>query len=959
MTYRLFAIALLLLASTGDLSAQYEHNAVIVHLKPNSLSAISWDSAGRSGALPILRPILGEHGSVGYVSTATLKALERAIQQRRSMAKMASTHGLDYIALVRYERSLDAKTAAAKISRLADVAYCEPLPEMKIIGSTNDPLLDQQYYISLIKANEAWDSLPSGNPVIVGIADTGIDTTHQDLQGQIWNNPGETGQDEMGRDKRSNRIDDDGNGFIDDWFGWDFVGSTGQNPDNSPLPGNPHGTHVAGIVGAVHNNATGIAGVARNIRLMPLKIGGDDQFSTSISRSADAILYAASMGAAVINCSFGSPSSSFADVKVIEQATLLGSIIVGAAGNDGQDLAYYPAAYDQVISVAATDSRDRVAAFSNVHQTVDVCAPGSSILSTVPFNRYELYDGTSMASPVTAAVAGMVRQVHPEFTPEQVHATLKAACVSIDGTNPALIGLMGNGRIDAAKAMSKDKLRWATITNYRMNDTDADSVFESTDTIVVSLTVKNTLRPLDSCWIRCKNGNPEIDLILLDTIVRVGPVAEGGVVQLDNALRLILPQNVTSDGQLRILAHIYEDTVKITTTALQTVVNPTYRTMQGNDITVTVNSTGNIGFNDYSSNTQGVGLRYLDYPNILFEGALMLGTGPSKLPNVARGVETSMKEMSFAVSQHARIYSDSIPSGLRIASSFTDATDFSPLGVFVRENVISLNDDSTRNTMLIVLRITNTSDTAYSNLHVSKFFDFDIGDGGSGDICSWSSADQTLYLRNTKLSSLPHVGLSMISPHTVNAFAMDNEGASDCPSIYDEFARSEKWFVMTGGIKRASSRITDVSAVIGAGPMSLLPDSTVEVCFALAVGTTQEQVRSGIQALRSTAENLGYNVGRSTVPSAADEIISISGGTMQSAGDRDVRFRLNAPASVTIDLVDIRGAIVSTLYKEPYIDAGLYDVSATLPKTAAGMYFVRLLTNRGQSALPVFISAAE
>ncbi len=959
MTFRLFAIALLLLTNIWELSAQYEHNALIVHLRPDSRAAESWIRAERSGTLSILLPILGEHNSTGYVSNATLKALERAIQQRRAMAKMTTTHGLEYIALVRYERSLDPKTAAAKISRLADVAYCEPLPETKIIGSTNDPLLDQQYYVSLIKANDAWDSLPSGNPVVVGIADTGIDTTHQDLQGQIWNNPGETGQDEMGRDKRSNRIDDDANGFIDDWYGWDFVGSTGQNPDNSPLPGNPHGTHVAGIVGAVHNNATGIAGVARNIRLMPLKIGGDDQFSTSISRSADAILYAASMGAAVINCSFGSPSSSFADVKVVEQATLLGAIIVGAAGNDGQDLAYYPAAYEQVISVAATDSRDRVAVFSNVHQTVDVCAPGASILSTVPFNRYELYDGTSMASPVAAAVAAMVRQVHPEFAPEQVHATMRAACVSIDDMNPALIGLTGNGRIDAAKAMSKEKLRWATITNYRMSDTDADSVFESSDTLVVSITLKNALRPLDSCWIRLTNGNPEIDIVLLDTIVRVGAIAEGGVKQLDDAVRLILPKNVASDGQLRILAHIYEDTVKITTTALQTVVNPTYRTMQGNDIMVTVNSTGNIGFNDYSSNTQGVGLRYLDYPNILFEGALMLGTGPSKLPNVARGVETSTKEMSFTVSQHARILSDSIPSGLRIASTFTDAADFSPLGVLVRENVVSLNDDSTRNTMLIVLRITNTSDTAYSNLHVSKFFDFDIGDAGSGDICSWSNADQTLYLRNTELNSLPHVGLSMISPHTVNAFAMDNEGASDCPSIYDDFARSEKWFVMTGGVKRASSRITDVSAVIGAGPIILLPDSTVEVCFALAVGTTQERVKSGIIALRQSAASLGYNVGRGNVPTTIDEIISISGGTVQTPGDRDIRFRLYAPTSVTIDLVDIRGAIVSMLYNEPYVDAGLYDVSITLPEAAAGIYFLRLLTNRGQSALPIFISAAE
>lgn len=959
MITRLFTLALCILCTCGQASAEVEKNAVIVHLEPTSSVASAWATAGRQGTIPALSSVLGKHTSAGYISDATLTALERALRQQRSFAKSAAHHGLEYTAVVRYNRNIEPRIAASKIARLPGVAFCEPLPSMKIIGSTNDPLRPQQYYIDLIKANDAWDSLPAGSPIIVGIADTGIDTTHQDLQGLLWNNPGETGQDDMGRDKRSNRVDDDGNGFIDDWFGWDFVGSTGQNPDNSPLPGNPHGTHVAGIVAAVHNNAIGIAGVAKNVRLMPLKIGGDDQFSTSISRSADAILYAASMGASVINCSFGSPSSSFADVKVIQQATQLGSIIIGAAGNDGQDLAYYPAAYEQVISVAATDSRDRIAAFSNVHQTVDVCAPGVGIVSTVPINRYEAYDGTSMASPVTAAVAAMIRQVHPDYSPEQVHATLKASCVAIDSVNPSLAGLMGNGRIDASAAMSADKLRWATISAYAFQDLDADSVFDSGDTLTTSITITNTLRPLDACTIRFTSGTPEMVIEILDSVVTIGPIAEGQSIKIDNAVRIVLPADALRDGQLRLLARIADGAVNITTTSLQTTVNPTYRTMKGNDITVTANSSGNIGFNDYSSNTQGVGLRYLDYPNILFEGALLIGTEPAKLPNAARGFETSMKETSFRILESAAIRSDSMPSGLRIKTGFSDADDLSPLGVRVSSNILALNSDSTRNTLLVVQRVTNTTDTAFSNLHVSQFFDFDIGDAGAADICSWNSSDQTLYLRNTASSSLPHVGLAMISPHTVNAFALDNEGAADCPSIYDDFLRSEKWFVMTGGIKRATSTITDVSAVIGAGPMSLQPDSTVEVCFALAVGTTQQQVKDGIAALRKQAKSLGFIVGQNTVPTAFDEIVFLSGGSLQSPGKRDIRYRLDAPASVTLDLIDLRGGIVQQLYHEPYVDAGVYDVVITLPEVSAGVYFVRLHTTRGMSGVPIIISAAE
>lgn len=955
----LFATALLFLCTWGQVSAECEPHTVLVHLDPQSEIASQWLSSGRSGTLPALLPILGNHQSRGYVSDATLQCVTNALARQRSMAKSQATLDLVYIAVVNYSATIDPHIVAQKLRSVRGVALCEPLPKMHIIGSTNDPLLAQQYYVSLIKASDAWDSLPSGKTIVVGIADTGVDTSHIDLRENIWRNSGETGLDDSGQDRRFNKTDDDNNGYVDDWYGWDFVGSTGQNEDNSPLPGNPHGTHVGGIVAAKHNNAEGIAGVGMNIQLMPLKIGGDDQFSTSISRSADAILYGASMGASVINCSFGSPSSSFADIKVIQQATQLGALIVGAAGNDGQELAYYPGAYEEVLSVAATDFGDRIATFSNVHRTVDVCAPGVGIISTIPNNRYESYDGTSMAAPVASAVAAMVRLVHPEFSPAQAHATMRASCVDIGDINPGFQGLLGNGRIDASVAMSSIMRKWATISDYTVTDNDSDSVFDALDTLTVEITLTNTLRSLDSCYVRFTNGNASIDIAILDSIVTFGSIAQGARIDAPRPLRLVLPAKLPDNGQLRILAQIFDGSSRITTSALQAVVNPTYRTIHANDIAVTVNSSGNIGFNDYSSNTQGVGFLYKSIRNILYEGALLIGTGPDKLPNAARGAETSMKDMSFRIAESASVRSDSIPSGLRVRTRYTDADDMQPLGVDVSCNVIALNSDSTRSTLLVVLNLRNTTDSLFTNLHVSEFFDFDIGDAGEGDLCEWNGDDQILHLSNTKQQNLPHVGLSMISPLTVNAFALDNEGASDCPSIYDDFVRAEKWLVMTGGIRRPRSRTTDVSGVIGAGPIRLPADSTVQVCFGIAAGFSQGEVQRGMRAVKAEALSLGFNVGESTVPSLTDEIVSISGGTFQTPGTRELTFRLYAPASVTIELVDVRGARVSTLYTDPYIDAGEYDIAIELPEVSAGLYFVRLGTNRSAASLPVFMSSAE
>lgn len=955
----LLLVSFVVLCTKEQAAAQVDPHAVVVHFTQGSRIAETWINSARSGTIKELTSILRNHTSTGYVSNATLVALDKAWDGRSTMHKRSAGSSLELIALVRYEKDISPHYVARKISRLKGVEYCEPLPISKIVTTTNDPLLSQQYYIQLIKASDAWDSVPSGKPLLVGVTDTGVDTSHIDLRNVIWNNPGETGSDGQGQDKRTNKIDDDGNGFIDDWYGWDFVGSNGQQGDNSPLPGNPHGTHVSGIIAAAHNNAEGIAGVASNVRILPVKIGADDQFSNSISHSADAILYAASMGALVINCSFGSASSSFADIKVIREATALGALIIGAAGNDGQDLAYYPAAYEQVVSVAATDFNDRVAAFSNVHQTIDVCAPGVSILSTVPNNRYESYNGTSMAAPVVAGLAAMVRQVHPEFTPAQVHATLRASCINIDTLNRGFDGLLGSGRVHAPLAVSHSGLAWASVNSYTFSDVDADSIFDTNDTLLLSFSVSNSLRPLDSCSVQISNGNEAIRVVILDTLVGFGPISEGAVITSPKLVRCVLPSNLPDNGVVKLLATVYEGSQRVSVSALQAVVNPTYRTMHPNDLTVTVNSTGNIGFNDYSANSQGIGLRYLDHPNVLFEGALMVGTSPEYLPNVARGVETSTKETSFRTLVSAQLRTDSIPSGERIVTSFDDMNDPFPLGVRVHQEVIGLKTDSTKNTLLVVVRITNTTDTAFTNLHVTEFFDFDIGDGGEDNLCAWDNINGMQYTENVHESGLTNIGVSMISPLPINAFSLNNAGASDCPSIYDEFVRAEKWLIMTGGLRRTRSTIGDVSCAIGAGPISLPVDSTVEVCFVISAGMSLDAVLKGLHGTTNAAASLGKNVGRFIIQNSDDAIISLSGGTIQQPGDDEILIRITAPTDYSIDLYDVRGCKVFKLFGEPYIDAGMYKLIIRIPEVSAGLYFIQLSTSRGAASLPVFISAAE
>ncbi|MBE9118074.1 S8 family serine peptidase, partial [Lusitaniella coriacea LEGE 07157] len=289
-----------------------------------------------------------------------------------------------------------------------------------------------------IDAPEAWQRPIGSHSVKVAVVDTGIDYTHSDLAANMWRNPGEIAGD---------GIDNDGNGFVDDVYGYDFA-----NNDSNPMDDEGHGTHVAGTIGAVGNNNIGIVGVSPNASLMALKFLGANGYG-STSGAIRAVDYAVNMGADVINASFGGGGYSQAFNDAIARANDSGTVFVAAAGNNGKNTdfsPYYPSNYDlpNVISVAATDKNDNLAGFSNFgRQTVDLGAPGVSILSTLPGNRYRSFNGTSMAAPHVAGAVALALSKNPNATPAQIKAKILA---SVDA-KPSLQGnTVSGGRLNLA-----------------------------------------------------------------------------------------------------------------------------------------------------------------------------------------------------------------------------------------------------------------------------------------------------------------------------------------------------------------------------------------------------------------------------------------------------------------------------------------------------------------------------
>jgi hypothetical protein len=349
--------------------------------------------------------------------------------------------------------------AVERLERRGDVRYAEPNFLLSVASVPNDPGFQQLWGLDNVgqlinfsfgtpdadvDAREAWD-VTSGGGTVVGILDTGVDMAHPDLAANIWRNAGENCA-----GCRSDGIDNDGNGYVDDWRGWDFA-----NDDNDPSDDHGHGTHVAGTIGAVGDNGLGIAGVNWSARLMALKFVRADGSGTTAD-AIEALTYAADNGATVTNNSYVSPDFSQAFADAVALTGERGSLMVAAAGNSGSsnDLSpQYPASFDapSVVSVAATNNRDQRSYFSNYgRNSVDLGAPGESIYSTWPGGGYQYQSGTSMATPHVAGAAALAEAAFPGSTP----AGIKALLLRTVDPNAALTGkTTAEGRLNVNTAV--------------------------------------------------------------------------------------------------------------------------------------------------------------------------------------------------------------------------------------------------------------------------------------------------------------------------------------------------------------------------------------------------------------------------------------------------------------------------------------------------------------------------
>ncbi len=467
---------------------------------------------------------------------------------------------------VRYRTEADPERVARALSAVRGVVYAEPVLINRVFdfASQTDPadsLYGDQTYLRHMRLPEAWDLVKGEDgmpPVVIAIVDSGTDWDHEDLLANVWTN-----EDEI----PGNGIDDDGNGFIDDVHGANFANGDEMDHDPQQQPGHTHGTMVAGAASAVTNNAIGLAGAAWNAKLM--HVNAACEATQVICYGYEGILYAAANGADIINASWGGffgGQELNMEIQVLDLATDMGALVVSAAGNNNANNDVFlrnPAAYHRVLSVGATarDSRRR-AWFSQYGKTVNVFAPGTGVITTVPGDEYSFAtNGTSFASALVSGVAALIKTRFPEISPDVLREQLRLSSEGIDTENPGYAGLLGSGYVNAEASLQAATDPAVRVKRWSWRDTDGDGRINPGDRVTIDAAVVNYLSAARSLTVELvpAESYPFITLPAAEYQVGVLERGDSSGVEFQFEVSANAPTNVRVTFYVRIRDNAFTD----------------------------------------------------------------------------------------------------------------------------------------------------------------------------------------------------------------------------------------------------------------------------------------------------------------------------------------------------------------------------------------------------------------
>lgn len=816
------------------------------------------------------------------------------------------------------------------------VEYAEPRYIPQLLSVPNDPELPRQYALHNIRAFDAWALHRGDSTMVIGIVDTGNDRFHPDLIANIAYNYSDP----------INGLDDDNDGFVDNFFGWDL----GENRSDPQFRVSRHGVHVSGIAAATANNQTGIAGVGWHSRFLPVKI---DDHTGRLTRAYEGIVYVADRGASVINCSWGSTvGPGRFGLDIVNYATFnRNALVIAAAGNDNNQVPFFPASFPPVLSVAATNQTDVKWAGSSFNRFVDISAPGQEILSTFSPASYIVSSGTSMASPMVAGAAAIVRSRFPHLSARQTAAQLMVTADTINHLpgNSAFRGLLGSGRLNLHRAITETHHSFIDFLSP-LEHADHYGLFKAGQRVFLISRFQSLLAPSAQITARLTSFNAHVSVV--NPEIQLGAVQTGQI--FDNAS---MPFIIELGGALPVnaealfMVEFFNQHGHFAGREMFTLIfNLDYLNVNVNLISTTLTSRGNLGFN-YPNLSQGQGFVFRSGQNSISVAGILAGTGVNNVVDNIYGSLAGTFSNAFVPLQTISRLGNPQLSDFEASGRFSDANaGVGTIGLVVDYRAFAWRNAPRDKFIILEYTFTNQSGRTLTEFYASYFADWVIPETRHHR-AAFDEAHRLGYAFSAQGGR--YTGVSLLSPGMLTHYAFDIPGSSGSINVRDGFTYFEKFQAMRNNRSTAGlfDDNNDVATMVSSGPHVLMEGQSLTVAFAILAGDHLPDLLSSAREALAWYRNLqpvgieqprGQAEGRQLIrayPNPFQQNISVD--LLPAASGRG-----------RLTLLDLYGRVLHTM--PVHGEAGRQQtVNMSLPELEPGVYIFRFELNGAMEYMKV------
>lgn len=765
-----------------------------------------------------------------------------------------SKHGFPMVDLsttyiVRYSNESPIKKIVDQIIASGMVEYAAPMIKeepmaLYVPNDTNAQVGKEQWHLAKVKAYEAWNIEKGDTNVFVGIVDSDINLNHIDLKGNIKLNYADP----------INGIDDDKDGYIDNFNGWDIA-----NNDNDPnaktvkvwtgtdsvyRTGIGHATLVAGASNGHTDNKYGIAGAGFKTKYLPVKVMKDEDAYTKIfSHSYYGFIYAVEHGCKVINLSWGSKNSYSPMIQdVINYGVYnFDVLVVASAGNTNEEAFYFPASYENVLSVAASDASDTKATFATYNTEVDICAPGTNIYTTTGGN-YWYQKGSSLSAPIVAGAAALLRSKYKNFNALQISELLRVTADVIDTlpSNLQFKGKIGKGRLNMYRALSD------TVPSIRMYANNLSGSFipahAQKETLDVVCNFVNLLLPTKNLVVKLKSLSNSVKVIDSISVLNVISTMDS-VTNLHDLFKIEIDPTGPINEVVTLKVE-YSDEKYKDYQYFYIQINPNYLSISTNSVTLTETSIGRLAFNNiYSTFKTGDGFVYKGQ-NLISESGLIVASSASNLSDCITSALNNAN--SDFVSKKNILLVNPSSADMETYSEYQD-TSSTKAGVYITQRSYAWKNAPYDKFVILEFDIKNRTTTKIDTLRMGIYTDWDIMDHYKNK-ANWDNGINMGYAYSEETNGL-FGGISLLSKTKPSCYSMDHLASAGNNNIYaiDGFSVNEKYQSISSGIGRSSaggSTGYDIAQVIGGELYNILAGESKKISFAILAGDNLSDLKN-------------------------------------------------------------------------------------------------------------------